>query len=363
MAQVELVDLCKSYGDVQVVRGVSLTVNDGEFLVLVGPSGCGKSTTLRMIAGLEDITEGELRIDGERVNEVSPKDRDIGMVFQSYALYPHMTVFENVAFGLTLRKVPAQEIETRVRVVADSLGLGELLDRKPGELSGGQRQRVAMGRAIARQPRLFLFDEPLSNLDAALRVQMRGELLALHQQVGTTMVYVTHDQVEAMTLATRIAILDGGVLQQVGTPQEVYQHPANRFVAGFIGSPAMNFLEGRVSMNDDGPIFEGDGNLQVPLGHLNGPMPSADAASLGIRPHDLVPGEGPLEGEVEVVEALGWEAFAHVRVHDLLLVARLQGDEAAHLTRGDRLRLRFDPAHAQLFDNEGRAVGGGPVTT
>src|SRR5688572_7800805 len=247
MAFLELDRIEKKYGDVPVVRGVSIAIEEGEFLVLVGRSGCGKSTCLRMIAGLEEITSGEIRIAGTRVNETKPSDRDIGMVFQSYALYPHMTVRENIAFGLSLRKMPKPEIAARVDEVAKILELGSLLDRRPKELSGGQRQRVAMGRAIARRPRVFLFDEPLSNLDAALRVQMRAELGALHKKLGATMVYVTHDQVEAMTLATRIAVLEGGVLQQVAAPLDLYRRPANKFVAGFIGSPAMNLLEGAIS--------------------------------------------------------------------------------------------------------------------
>jgi multiple sugar transport system ATP-binding protein len=346
MASVELIGVEKSFGDVKVVRGVSLSITHGEFLVLVGRSGCGKSTCLRMIAGLEEPTGGEIRIDGRRVNEVPPKDRDIGMVFQSYALYPHMTVRKNIAFGLELRKMPVPEIDTRVREVADILELGSLLERKPKELSGGQRQRVAMGRAIARRPRVFLFDEPLSNLDAALRVQMRAELASLHRTLGATMVYVTHDQVEAMTLADRIAVLEGGVLQQVAPPLELYHRPANRFVAGFIGSPAMNFLEGTV-----GPKGFTTNGLSIPLDAPHG------LATLGIRPHDLVPvASGALAGEVTVVEPMGWESFAHVTTPAGPVVARLEGRDAAALKIGSRLALDVDPSRIHLFDAHGVAV-------
>ena len=358
MSSVELVDVHKSYDETEVVRGISLRIEPGELLVLIGPSGCGKSTTLRMIAGLEELSSGELRIGEQRMNDVSPRDRDIGMVFQSYALYPHMSVFDNIAFGLTLRKVAKAEIEQRVGEVAQMLGLAELLHRKPGKLSGGQRQRVAMGRAIARRPNVFLFDEPLSNLDASLRVQMRAELQALHAQLGTTMIYVTHDQVEAMTLADRIAILDGGVLQQVGPPLELYQRPANRFVAGFIGSPAMNFLEGRISGTGGEPLFLGPRGLQLPLGHLDGELPEVGTeVCLGLRPHDLGPGDGGLSGEIEAVEAMGWEAFAHVRVGEDLVIARLEGSHAAAAKRGQTLQLQARTGRGTLFSADGKAIG------
>src|SRR5215831_12588068 len=242
MAQVTLRSLVKKYDRTEAVRGINLDIADTEFAVLVGPSGCGKSTTLRMIAGLEEASGGEILIGGELVNDVPPKDRDIAMVFQNYALYPHMTVHDNMSFGLRLKKVPKDEISRRVAMAADILGIGELLDRKPRQLSGGQRQRVAMGRAIVRDPKVFLFDEPLSNLDAKLRVHMRTEIKKVHQKVRTTTVYVTHDQVEAMTLADRVVVMNAGHIEQIGTPQELYHHPATRFVAGFIGSPAMNFL-------------------------------------------------------------------------------------------------------------------------
>ena len=286
----------KAYGEVQVLHRIDLEVESGEFLVLVGPSGCGKSTLLRCIAGLEEVSGGELWIGDRRVNEVPPRDRDVAMVFQSYALYPHMTVRENMGFALKLRKVPRKEIDAAVEEAAALLALGPLLERTPRELSGGQRQRVAMGRAIVRRPKVFLFDEPLSNLDAALRTQLRVELKRLHQRFGTTMVYVTHDQVEAMTLADRIAVLDGGHLQQVGSPAELYEEPANRFVAGFIGSPAMSFLE---ELEED--------------------------AVVGVRPHEILLGQGPHQARVEVVETLGFESFVHLRLGDEPLVARVEG--------------------------------------
>ncbi len=279
MATVELRDISKTYpGDIQAVRNADITVEDQEFMVLVGPSGCGKTTTLRMIAGLEEIDGGELYIDGKRMNDVPPKDRDIAMVFQNYALYPHMTVYENMAFGLKIRKFPKVEIKKRVGEAAKILDIGELLERKPKALSGGQRQRVAVGRAIVRQPKVFLFDEPLSNLDAKLRVQMRAEISSLHNRLEATMVYVTHDQVEAMTMGDRIVVMDNGKIQQIGTPMEVYDEPANRFVAGFIGSPPMNFL--------------GD---------------------VGVRPEDLVfDPDGDIRGVVQVIEPLGSETHVYV---------------------------------------------------
>jgi multiple sugar transport system ATP-binding protein len=349
MATVELVDVRKSYAGHEIVKGVSLAVGAGEFLVLVGPSGCGKSTCLRMIAGLEEITGGELRIDGARVNELPPRDRDIGMVFQSYALYPHMTVRENLAFGLTLRKVAKTEIDARVDEAAQMLELGPLLERRPRELSGGQRQRVAIGRAIVRRPRVFLFDEPLSNLDAALRVQMRSELLALHRRLGTTMVYVTHDQVEAMTLASRIAVLNAGKLQQVGTPAELFHAPANRFVAGFIGSPAMNFVAGRV----EGGALRAEGlSLSVPHDFTG-------EATLGFRPHDAALSTAGLPGEVVAVESMGWEAYVHVKAAAGVLVVRVEG--AAPVRIGDRVHVAVDPARTHLFDAVGARVTAPPA--
>ncbi|MDG1481482.1 MAG: sn-glycerol-3-phosphate ABC transporter ATP-binding protein UgpC [Myxococcota bacterium] len=297
MASVHFRGVFKSYGDVQVLHGVDIQVGDGEFLVLVGPSGCGKSTLLRCIAGLETVSDGELLIGERVVNDLAPRERDVAMVFQSYALYPHMTVRENMGFALKLRGLPKPDINTQVEAAAELLGLTELLDRHPREMSGGQRQRVAMGRAIVRRPKVFLFDEPLSNLDAKLRTQLRVELKQLHHRLGTTMVYVTHDQVEAMTLADRIAVLNGGYLQQIGTPSELFHDPANRFVAGFIGSPAMSFLE----------------NLE-------------DDVVVGVRPHQIMLGAGPLTGEVEVIETLGFESFVHLRFQGEALVARVEGE-------------------------------------
>ena len=331
------------------VVDLSLEVRAGELVVLVGPSGCGKSTTLRMVAGLEDVSDGELRIGGRRMNEVAPRDRDIAMVFQSYALYPHMTVYDNMAFGLTLRKVPKADIDVRVRAAAQSLGISEYLDRKPKALSGGQRQRVAMGRAIVRQPRVFLFDEPLSNLDAQLRHEVRLEIARLHRRLGSTTLYVTHDQVEAMTLADRIALLDKGVLQQVAAPLELYQRPANRFVAQFIGSPAMNLIPGRV----DGLAFVADGFRCALM------RPAPGAVEAGIRPHALVVLPPEAAGacgtaEVELIEPLGPETFVHVRIAGRAVVARADADRSPRA--GDRVGLAVEPADVHLFDADGRAL-------
>ena len=351
MSTLELVDLQKSYGETRIVKGGSVAIGAGEFLVLVGPSGCGKPTTLRMIAGLEEITGGELRIAGQRVNETPPKDRDIAMVFQSYALYPHMTVRQNMGFGLTLRKVAPAEIARRVDEAARILAIEHLLERRPKELSGGQRQRVAIGRAIVRDPKIFLFDEPLSNLDAALRVQMRVEIANLHRKVGATMVYVTHDQVEAMMLATRIAVLDGGNLRQLGAPLELYHRPADRFVAGFLGTPAMNFIDGEIAP----ARFRAPG-LEVDLAGIEVP---AGTGCLGVRPHDLTlaaTGDAGLPGEVIVVEPMGWEAFVHLRTSVGVLVARLEGLAAAQVRVGDRLAVTIVPARCQVFGADGVAL-------
>ncbi|NMC72641.1 MAG: sn-glycerol-3-phosphate ABC transporter ATP-binding protein UgpC [Myxococcales bacterium] len=361
MAAVELRGVRKRYGEVEVVRGVDLTIADGEFLVLVGPSGCGKTTVLRMIAGLEELSEGELTIAGQDVRGVPPRDRDIAMVFQSYALYPHMTVRENLAFGLRVRKFPAEEIAARVAEVASVLELAGLLDRLPKELSGGQRQRVAMGRAMVRRPKAFLFDEPLSNLDAALRSQMRVEIKRLHRELGATMVYVTHDQVEAMTLADRIALLHQGVLQQVGRPEDLYDRPANTFVAGFIGSPAMNLLDGVLAGEPGAPAIRGPG-LLVPLlpGSLPAGLEPGLRVRLGVRPNDLAiadarvasSGDG-FRGNLEVLEPLGWEVHLHVRGEFGPLVARVERrDLPAPFGPGSPVRLVVDPAKVHLFDAE-----------
>ncbi|HET7473805.1 MAG TPA: sn-glycerol-3-phosphate ABC transporter ATP-binding protein UgpC [Candidatus Limnocylindrales bacterium] len=356
MATVTFDNVNKSYGDVHVVKDMNLSINDGEFMVLVGPSGCGKTTSLRMIAGLEEITSGELKIGDRVVNDVPPKDRDIAMVFQSYALYPHMTVRDNMAFGLKLRKLPKADIEKRVNEAAGILSLEKLLDRKPKELSGGQRQRVALGRAIVREPAVFLMDEPLSNLDAKLRVQTRAEIARLHQRMGTTFVYVTHDQVEAMTMGTRIAVMSDGVLQQVGSPQTLYDTPANRFVAGFIGSPAMNFLE----------VTASDGKLTGPEGWTL-PVPSRLRTSVGSGGRKLIAGFRPehlelreaegetatLPGHAEVVEYLGNEELLHVTAAGQDVVAIV--DSENRVKPGDVVQLLLPLHKLHLFDAESGA--------
>jgi len=342
MADITIDRVEKTYaGGVRAVAGVSLDIHDGEFLVLVGPSGCGKTTLLRMIAGLEDISGGTISIGGRAVNDVSPADRDIAMVFQNYALYPHMTVRKNMAFGLELRKLPKAEIDRRVGDAAETLGLAAYLDRKPKELSGGQRQRVALGRAIVRQPRAFLFDEPLSNLDAKLRVQMRAELKRLHRSLRTTTVYVTHDQEEAMTLGDRVVVMKDGVIQQMGRPLDVYERPSNRFVAGFLGSPPMNFLEGRLVNG----CFEGAG--------LRLPLPSAPAAGevvLGLRPEHLSDGPGErLTLKVSVVEQLGDRQDVYVTTPTgQSLVGRR--DARSAIREGEDAEFHADLSHAHLFD-------------
>ncbi len=347
MAEVILKNLVKRYGDAPpTVKGVSLTVKDGEFLVLVGPSGCGKSTTLRMIAGLEEITEGELLIGEKRMNEVHPKDRDIAMVFQSYALYPHMSVRDNMAFGLKMRSMPPHEIDARVDEAAKMLDLVHLLDRKPKALSGGQRQRVAMGRAIVRRAPVFLFDEPLSNLDAKLRVQMRAEIARIHKRLKPTIVYVTHDQVEAMTLADRIAVLHAGYLQQLATPLELYERPANRFVAGFIGSPSMNFADG---VAENGSVQAFGTRLPLPsrLEAFKG------SCVVGVRPEHLfdAPAEGllPLPMMVELVEPLGSESYLTGTATDgkTRLIARVGARSPAKAEQ--TVPLYFDPKNLHFF--------------
>jgi multiple sugar transport system ATP-binding protein len=352
MATVTFDHVYKRYGEVTAVDDFNLEIGDGEFMVLVGPSGCGKTTSLRMIAGLEDISEGQLRIGDRVVNDVAPKDRDIAMVFQSYALYPHMSVRENLAFGLKLRKVAKPEIEKRINDAAGILQLEKLLDRKPKELSGGQRQRVALGRAIVREPAVFLMDEPLSNLDAKLRVQTRAEIARLHQRLGTTMVYVTHDQVEAMTMGQRIAVMSMGLLQQVGTPQELYDHPKNRFVAGFIGSPAMNFSELTV-----GSSSLGDGTIQIPIptAFREALQSAGGKVVAGFRPEHLelgdVAGEvASIRGKADVVEYLGNEELLHVTSGTDEIVAIV--DSSHRVRPGDivDLKLRLEKLH--LFNIE-----------
>jgi ABC-type sugar transport system ATPase subunit len=351
MAAVRFLDVDKRYGDVTAVRGLSLDIADGEFMVLVGPSGSGKTTALRMLAGLESITGGEIAIGERVVNRIAPRERDIAMVFQDYALYPQMSVFDNLAFGLRRRKVPKEQIAERVRAAAALLDIGEYLDRKPGQLSGGQAQRVALGRALVRQPQVFLMDEPLSNLDAKLRTQTRGEIKRVQQEVRTTTVYVTHDQVEAMTMGDRIAVMDDGVLAQVGTPEELYERPANRFVAGFIGSPAMSFFDAVASGEDGGLRLRGEGvDLRLP-----GLRPLSGELTVGVRPEAarLWNGggpsglAGPLQGSVAYVEALGRETFVGVDVGGARLAVFQEGRLA--LAPGDRVEFGLVPGGLRFF--------------
>ncbi len=356
MSTVTFDHVTKRFGEVVAVNDLNLEIRDGEFMVLVGPSGCGKTTSLRMIAGLEEISDGKLLIGDKVVNDIAPKDRDIAMVFQSYALYPHMTVRDNLAFGLKLRKVPKADIEKRVSEAAAILSLEKLLDRKPKELSGGQRQRVALGRAIVREPAVFLMDEPLSNLDAKLRVQTRAEIARLHQRLGVTTVYVTHDQVEAMTMGQRIAVMSEALLQQVGTPQELYDHPTNRFVAGFIGSPAMNFIDVTLDRSGDRPTLHAE-RLSIPLPDRfrDAVSGGSDRLVLGIRPEhfDLAGADSPsgtIETHADVVEYLGNEELIHVDVAGVDSVALLSSD---HRVRpGDALTMTVNPDKLQLFDPE-----------
>lgn len=343
MATLDIIDVHKTFGKTEVIRQVDLSVNDGELVVFVGPSGCGKSTLLRMIAGLETLTQGQINIDGKRVDLQPPANREIAMVFQSYALYPHKDVRGNLGFALRHAKVDKTEIDRRVNIAAEILGLQDLMERKPRELSGGQRQRVAIGRAIVREPKVFLFDEPLSNLDAALRVHMRVEILKLHQRLKNTLIYVTHDQVEAMTLADRIVVFRQGQIEQIGTPLELYRNPTNRFVAGFIGSPAMNFLtarsaEGQIFL-DSQAVCGGD----YEEGHV----------TVGIRPEHLsMDSAGAIHGTVQVFEHLGGESFVHLETSDgQPLVAKLDGEHT--FVPGQPCRLHINPEKCHLFDAAG----------
>jgi multiple sugar transport system ATP-binding protein len=355
MATVTFDHVTKKYGDVVAVDDFNLEIADGEFMVFVGPSGCGKTTSLRMIAGLEDITEGEVKIADRVVNDVPPKDRDIAMVFQSYALYPHMSVYDNLAFGLKLRKVPKKEIDKRVKEAAETIQLTSLLQRKPKELSGGQRQRVALGRAIVREPAVFLMDEPLSNLDAKLRVQTRAEIARLHQRLKTTIVYVTHDQVEAMTMGQRIAVMSQAKLQQVGPPQELYDHPLNKFVAGFIGSPSMNFLPVELSGTGDTAVLTASG-FTVPLPPAFRGAVGATTGSkfiLGIRPEHIdVADTGGLvasaQAKADVVEYLGNEELLHIIVAGTDVVAVVSSDR--NVRPGDVVTLHLPLDKIHLFD-------------
>jgi multiple sugar transport system ATP-binding protein len=360
MAQVSLRKVVKKYDEVLAVRGVDLDIADKEFIVLVGPSGCGKSTTLRMIAGLEEISGGDIAIGGDVVNDVPPKDRDIAMVFQNYALYPHMNVYENMSFGLKLKKTPKQVIDQRVRAAAGILDITELLDRKPKQLSGGQRQRVAMGRAIVRDPKVFLFDEPLSNLDAKLRVQMRTEIKKVHQKVRTTTVYVTHDQVEAMTLADRVVVMNAGLIEQVGTPNDLYHSPATKFVAGFIGSPAMNFIPCQVE--------QAAGALRVRLNDkLSFPVPDGRTARytsyvgkpnlvLGLRPEHIAetrphtePNQHDFDQVIEVVEPMGMETLVYFSINGAEVCGRVNPNAGAAASAS--MKLRADLSNMHLIDD------------
>lgn len=358
MAQVSLRNIVKRFDDTIAVRGIDLDISDKEFVVLVGPSGCGKSTTLRMIAGLEDISDGEIRVDGEVVNDVPPKDRDMAMVFQNYALYPHMSVFENMSFGLRLKHYPKDEIQRRVNEAARILDLTELLDRKPRQLSGGQRQRVAMGRAIVRNPKVFLFDEPLSNLDAKLRVQMRTEIKRVHQKVKTTTVYVTHDQVEAMTLADRVVVMNGGTIEQVGTPHDLYHRPRTRFVAGFIGSPAMNFISCRLEQNGVGLVARLSESLVLPVPAVRNERyrPHVGKALIfGLRPEHITEVRGDnhdarceFSETPDVIEPLGMETMVFFSIGGTEVCARVEPSSVP--PPGQSMRLYANLNHAHLID-------------
>ncbi len=367
MAEVQLRKLVKTFrndagGETTIVKGIDLTINDHEFMVLVGPSGCGKTTTLRMIAGLEEINGGTISIGERVVNDLAPKDRDIAMVFQNYALYPHMTVYENMAFGLKLRKTPKDQIDQRIKEVSEQLGLDELLKRKPSQLSGGQRQRVALGRAIVREPQVFLMDEPLSNLDAKLRVQTRAELIKLHRRLNVTTVYVTHDQVEAMTMGQRIAVMCDGLIQQCATPMVLYRHPVNMFVAGFIGTPSMNFLPAQLKSSGDGYVVDtGAFQVATPPEH-NGKLKDwiGKPVIFGVRPGDVfdasltrvidVTAENTIEAKVDVIEPMGEMTVAYLTVGEQQLVAGLSSDTTA--AEGQPLKVAIDLNKTHLFDAE-----------
>ena len=357
MASITLSGLKKSYGATHVIKGVDITIEDGEFVVFVGPSGCGKSTLLRMIAGLEDISAGTLTIAGKRMNDLPPKDRGVAMVFQSYAIFPHMTVRENVAFGLTIAGASQAEKDAKVGEAARILQMEHLLDRRPTQLSGGQRQRVAIGRAIVRKPQVFLFDEPLSNLDAALRMDMRMEIGKLHKALGATMVYVTHDQVEAMTLADKIVVLKDGLVQQIGSPMDLYHKPANAFVAGFLGSPAINFLDVQVQAVSGDQITVSNAALDpVQITARTGSYTVGGKARLGVRPQYLMPqadagtGAGRLHGRVALTERLGAETIVEVTMSNgTPLIAALARDASFEI--GAQINLSFDPVSAHLFDH------------
>jgi multiple sugar transport system ATP-binding protein len=362
MASITFEKVWKRFGEVSVLKDVNIAINDGEFLVLVGPSGCGKSTALRCLAGLEEITDGKIYIGDRIVNDTPPKDRDIAMVFQSYALYPHMSVYDNMAFGLKLRKLAKTEIDQRVKEAAEMLGIGHLLDRKPKALSGGQRQRVALGRAIVRDPAVFLMDEPLSNLDAKLRVQTRAEISKLHQRLKTTFIYVTHDQTEAMTMGTRIAVMRDGILQQLDSPQNLYDTPANMFVAGFIGSPSMNFFEGKLDRSDGGIVVEVSKDFVVPVpsskfDHVGGHI--GKSVYLGVRPEDVHDAEYVPRGvdesaqittNVNVIEPMGSEIYAYIESSGKEFIGRF--DPRSGARTGQPLQIVIDMDKMHIFDTE-----------
>ncbi len=345
MASVTIANVRKAFGTTEVLHGVSVDIADGEFVILVGPSGCGKSTLLRLIAGLENITRGEIMIGGRVVNDVAPKARDIAMVFQNYALYPHMTVRDNMAFSLSLARAPKQAMDAQVQRAAEILGLSELLHRYPRQLSGGQRQRVAMGRAIVRNPQVFLFDEPLSNLDAKLRVQMRAEIKELHQRLETTTVYVTHDQIEAMTMADKIVVMNGGNVEQIGAPLELYDRPNNRFVAGFIGSPAMNFLAGRI----EGGAFHAADGVVLPL-PVRSNSAEGRSVTYGVRPEHFMLRDDGVPATVNVIEPTGSETQVMARLGGAPIVCAFR--ERVSARPGETIRIAPDPALVHLFDEE-----------
>ena len=357
MADININTINKYYGDVHVIKDISLDIKSQSFTVLVGPSGCGKSTMLRMIAGLEDINSGTISIDGEVVNDLPPKQRNIAMVFQSYALYPHMTVFDNMAFRLKLEKRSKDEINERVQEAARILQIEEYLHRKPKQLSGGQRQRVAIGRAITRKPKVFLFDEPLSNLDAALRVQMRVELAKLHDQLNATMIYVTHDQTEAMTLADDIVVLDEGIVSQKGSPMELYSNPSNLFVGGFIGSPKMNFVDSKIlSATNDSTEIDIFGTSKITIPKTSSNSSNGDSVTLGIRPEHLLvnqDGDASWESKVFVVEKLGSGTFLYLEKDGEPLVVETEGD--SNIKVGDTVKVGFTASRCQLFDSSNQA--------
>ena len=359
MGSISLKKIHKSFDSTEVLKNISLDIDDGEFLILIGPSGCGKSTLLNLIAGLEDLTSGEIVIDGNDVSGESPKDRDIAMVFQSYALYPTMNVARNICFGLEMNKVPKSEQETILKKVSEILQIDHLLDRKPGQLSGGQRQRVAMGRALARSPKVFLFDEPLSNLDAALRVQMRVELAKLHDQLDATMIYVTHDQTEAMTMADKIVVLDEGVISQSGGPMELYNNPNNLFVGGFIGSPKMNFIKTKVlSSNSKGTKVDLFGTSDIVIPKISRNTSTGDEVTLGVRPEHLSVNSktsSSWESKVFVVEKLGSGTFLYLDKEGEPLVVETSGDSKIKV--GDTVKVGFDPIKCHLFDNSDKSFG------